>query len=427
MADKKKVRKLRCSALDALWCCTPSVLADGPDIIRISRSGKPAEVGKLCHDCGEGIAKETGYDIKQLASRYELDEEDVEGCYPLLNYGQRAWDELKQYFPQPQVEAHVTGPEIIGADGNTYQIAGTIDVCSPSGGDQAIFLDWKSGYIDDGYHQQMAGYAYLLWNFMGRPDKIQITGIVVFMRHRYYRVLKYTAGSLAQWEHDLLYNVLGSPDEYRPSTKCRFCDLFATCQARQAIVNGTIDTVLGVRNPDDDPGWYDRGKQVLSQLTEDNKDNKTVGEMVSDLIFRIRLTQRAIDDAKAMLRDAVNRVGPIRTTHVDDDDGNDAYLTLREVSSRFINDNRSAMAVLRQFLSDSQIADCSKLSVPKLLETYAKNTQKGTKKDARERMTKTLEDAGLIGERISKRLEEVELPNEGETNGNDSSQPTGKK
>ena len=403
--------KIRCSQLGSLFACPPSVLLSGPDVIRVAggQFAEAALLGSVCHEAAALCVKGEGYDLEEIAERTGLSEKLAEQVPMLMSYVTKAWEELEQYFPEPQYEASVKGP-IWEVGDQEYQLTGTIDLCSPCGDDRAIFLDWKSGYLDDGFHQQMAGYAFLLWEFMGRPDSINITGVVVFLRHRYHRVIKYTGDALRLWEHDLLHNVLTS-DSYTPSSNCRFCGLYALCAARKAIVVSTIDDIMGTSTEKPDAeGWLERAKAALTQLTEHSKLEEGVGEVVHDMLFRIRLLQQVIDNGKGLLRETIARVGPIPT-------GEGKALALNRVEKRKL-DPLKAMVVLRNHLSDTQIAGVSTVSLPKALKSHSDQFIGGKKKEAREELLARLEEAGAISVTIQHRLEETHLEEEeGEKDG----------
>jgi hypothetical protein len=415
---------VRCSSLDSLFSCPASILASGPALIRIAAENEAASLGKAVHECCATLIPKGAYDLTAAAERHGISEEAKSEAVHLLFYAAKAWTVLAKYFnPDPDqriTEAGISGP-VLDAAGEQYQIAGNIDLCSPVDQDKAIFLDWKSGYIDDGFYQQMSGYAYLLWCHMGRPARVSITGVVVFLRHQYWRVLRYNAETLSQWEHDLVHNLLSRPDSFRPGRACPHCELFATCPARQAVSIQTIRDILGgdTEHPDR-PGWWDRAKSVMSQLTVDNKAEKVVGETVSDVVFRIRMLSSLIDAARDVLRDSIKRVGPIPL-------GDGVQLALRPV---FIEKIKSEVAIplLRNYLSDGQLADCMTLSLPKILTAYAnsKPGESGWKKSgARKMLHGQLLDAGAVIVTRQERMEEVHSDPQETEDGNNSGEPTG--
>jgi hypothetical protein len=399
------VKTLRCSVLDGLFACPPSVL-DESGLVRLSTAGEAAELGKVVHALAASYIETGSFDLKGECARRGF--EAAEEAAGLLTYAAKAWDELKRFFKQPKTE-RVVNSDMIEADGTHYQLTGTCDVLSPVGDKGAIFADWKSGYLDEGYHQQMFGYAYCLWCLMGRPEEAQIVGVVVFLRHRYYRIVKYDANQLREWERDLKRNVLPRSGTYHPGGQCARCGLYAGCEARRQLVGGTLQALMLPHDlPADDPHrrFLSTAQRLLSGLTVDNKDQPEVQQALTELRFRLKLAKKVIEDAEELQRRAVERVGPIPLA-------DDTHLALRNTEQKVIDPLR-AMKCLRSHLSDQDIADCMRLSLPKLKLKKAGKYLRGEKRAATEQLEKELESAGAINVSIRQRLEAVDLSTESE-------------
>jgi hypothetical protein len=393
------VNVIRCSNLDALFDCTPSVIGDG-GLVRINTAGEQAALGKVVHALAGRYIEAGRFDVKAECNRRGF--EDEEEAAGLMNYVVRSWDELRRSFPNPQVE-RVIKSNVIETPAGSFRIEGTADVLSGVGDTGAVFADWKTGYADDGYHNQMFGYAYCIWNVMGRPENAEILGIVAFLRHRYYRVVKYTAKTLAEWEYDLIHNVLSRVNVYRPGKHCTHCPIYHTCDARKAETSGTVQALMLPNNlPANDPyrQFVERVTKLMASVTPDNKNQPDMIELTSQLRFRVKLVEKAVDDARELLRKTVERVGPMPLD-------NGYELALREIVQRVL-DPVKAITVLRKHLSDAEIFDCMKASLPSLLAKKAGKFTRGEKKAAREQLEKELEAAGAITVVRRKRLEEIE-------------------
>ena len=396
-------RIIRCSALDGLFACTPSVL-DDTGMVRINTAGALAELGKVVHSLAASYIDQGSFDLKGECSRRGFDDE--EDAASLATYAVKAWDELKRFFKEPKTE-RVVSSGIIEAQAQSYQIAGTCDVLSPVGDKGAIFADWKTGYLDEGYHHQMFGYAYCLWHLMGRPEDADIVGVVAFLRHRYYRIVRYNAAKLREWEYDLIHNVLSQTHVYRPSSQCAKCRVYAGCEARRQIVSGTLQALMLPNDlPAHDPHrqFLATAERLLTGLTVDNKGEPEVRRALSELRFRLKLAKKVIEDAEEMQRRAVEKVGPIPL-----EDGND--LALRNTEQKVL-DPLKAMKVLRNHLADQDIADCMRLSLPKLRAKKAGKYLRGEKRAAVDQLEKELDAAGAVNVSIRQRLEEVDLSTE---------------
>ena len=402
------MKNIRCSSLDSLFDCPQSVLLD---TLSVGRPTSPAaEMGNVCHAALASYISSDSLEIDSFLSASSLDAEAArDEAMMLVSYGTSEWSyggedrkPLSAYFSNPQLEASIEGPTLSCSDGNEYRITGTVDCCSPAGIDEAIFLDWKSGYIEDGYQQQMAGYAYLIWNHMGRPVDVTITGITVFLRGRYYNVVKFTDKTIVEWENNLIHNILPSK-EYSPGSSCRFCPVYAACEARSAVVRRTIDDVMGTSTEKpDEPGWMDRAKDLLASLDESNKSDPAVAELVSDMLFRVRLISQVSDNAKAILKEAITRVGPIPLS-------DDSVVGLRSVERKKL-DPMLALPVLRRCLSETQLAKAMRLSLPDITNAYASSRPRGKKGAAVEEITQHLRDAGAISITEQFRMEQMSVP-----------------
>lgn len=418
------VQSIRCSSLDKLWACTPAVLGSGIDHIRISPTNDAAALGKTVHTLAEDWVAKGDYSLEQACDAEGFNAAQRDDVAKLMGYVTRSWEELSKYFPAPEVERRVESSEIKSDDGGLYKIVGTCDILSAIGTNNAIFLDWKSGFLDDGYHQQMAGYAYSIWCALGRPPNTIITGVAVFLRHRYYRVTKWDATKLCQWEYDLTHNVLPARDRYAPGKQCTRCDMYATCPARQAVVTGMINAVMprGSRQGNTEYDQFlDEARGLLASLTEENKGSPTVGEVIEKLSHRIRMAQQQIDEAKNLIRTSVQRVGAIKMP-------GDYYLTMRDVEVNKVKPVR-AMKVLRQHMPDTDICQAMRISLPTVLNSYGRRFKQGDRTAAREQLLDALRKADAIQVDVQHRLEEIDASkaemmaketHDGDTTGNHS-------
>ncbi len=385
-----------------MWKCTPSVINDGSGV-RISLHNEAADVGKVAHELSADYVDDGEYSIGKRSNDAGLDNCHRDDLIDLMSYVVRAWDELEKYFPMPKTEC-VVESDVFEVDGKKYQIKGTSDVLSAIGTNNGIFADWKSGYVDSGYHQQIAGYAYTLWCVLGRPADCTITGIVVFLRHRYYRVVKFDATKLSQWEYDLTHNIIPRRNVYSPDKQCLHCDRYVSCEARKSMVEATIDTML-LRNRSGDSSDYvtflDDAKDLISGLTEENKNDPKVAQAIRMLSHRVAMINQVSKNAKDLIREAVSRVGDIPI------DENTA-LTMRQLKIKKVDPVRG-IKVLRRHLSDSELCESMSLSLPKLTTCYASHAKRGNKFAAKEQLTRELERASAITISTQDRLEEIDI------------------
>ncbi len=390
------VTRLRCSSLDKLFDCPMSVFGTG--MTPIGSQGGPARIGKVAHDLLADLVAGGDWDLAGAANRHALTEDEQEEVRRLVGYGEFAWGELHKYLPSPKVECALESDAMASASGMAM-LDGTADVVSPVGSDRGVFVDWKSGWKDDGYEHQGFGYATCLWHALGRPTDGTITGVFVFLRHRYYRVVKYRPQDIEAWCGDLTRNVLAraSRGEFSPGATCGVCDYFADCKARQRVAEGVIDTLLLGETHEANKQyeqWLAGVKQSLARLTDATLDD--AAEATSTLYERIKLVERGLDGAKALLREACERHGRLPL-------GDGTELAITEQERKDIN-TTPALRVLRRHLSDAQIADCTKISLPKVLDAYGKQRQAGDRAAAKQELEESLEQAGAISVRRMTRM-----------------------
>lgn len=402
---------LRCSSLDSLVECGPSVI-DDTGAIRINPDNDASDFGRLIHSMAGEFVETGKFDLNAEIARRGITDADAEEANFQMGQVVRVWHEHARFFEVPKTERSAAGNPIvmsIGSGGETFRLTGTLDVLSPKG-NGAIFMDWKTGQ-DNGYSNQMYGYADIIWDLLGNPDDAVIVGIIAYTRLRKIVTVKYTADKLRDWKNSLVANVLRRRT-YKPGGHCKFCPLWASCPARQAVVTSTFNSLMmpSLANADDPSARVlAKARDIFSCITVDNKNEPEVAEGLSQLRFRLKLAEQVIEELKEMERQAVERVGPIPLA-----DG--SALTLRPVDTKNI-DALKALKILRAHLSDAEIAGCMKLSLPKLLSAKAAKFMRGEKKTAREQLAIELDRAGAVSVSTHHRLEEMdpeakELPDE---------------
>lgn len=375
---------LRCSSLDMLFACPPSVLDQEQKRIASRDYELAANLGKAVHFlCASHI--DTGsYEMDVALARHGLDSESQDELISLMSYAERAWKELEKFFPSPQTECAMKAEIYKG-----LTLHGTADCVSfADSGKGAVFIDWKSGYLDSDYTHQLHGYAYCLWSVMGKPADISISGVVVFLRHRYYRTVTFTADSLKDWEYDLTHNVLPKIDTYRPGNQCAYCELSTSCEARQVMAQSTLKAMMfGVGDNDSKEytNWLDKASKILAILNTENKTAGAVAEIVSDMLFRIKLAEQAAERSRRILKEAVLKAGPIPL-------GDGDVLALRPIERRAIN-AESAFPVLRKMMSDKQLSASMSLSLTKIKKQICDVLPQKQRVDACKRLEEDIADS----------------------------------
>ncbi|MFP3434289.1 DUF2800 domain-containing protein, partial [Paraburkholderia sp. SIMBA_061] len=153
-----------------------------------------------------------------------------------------------------------------------------------------------------------------MWDLLGQPDEAVITGVFVFIRHRYYRVVKYRASDILDWTNDLTRNVMAraKAGEFSPGAQCNTCRYHATCKARQRVAEGMIDTLLLGQTHEANKPYEEWLESVKSHIEHMSSGTETeTAEAVSTLYERTKMLDKAVSDLKLLLRASVETHGPL--------------------------------------------------------------------------------------------------------------------
>jgi hypothetical protein len=399
---------LRCSSLDSLVACTPSVVTP-EGFTRAEQQGDDAtEKGRAVHALLASYVESGRFDIKAECVRRGLDDQE-EDISRLVYAGLKQFDHYRRHFPDGQtaVEQRVRG-DIIAVRGRRWRIEGATDVLSKPKPRRVVFLDWKTGYKEGGYVHQQTGYAYAAWCEMGRPADAEIIGILCWLRHGYAVRTVYTPASLTEWETDLCKNVLGQADTFRPGGQCNLCPVRYSCDAAKQRVAATMQALaVPAYLPADDPEVLASRKAVdiLAALTPDNKGEPEVALAVGNVLSMRKLAYRYLETLDQVIRETVERVGPIPL-------GDGHELRARKVSLRVLDADKAIPIARRVGMSDGEIAGATRLSRPKLLAIHAGKFVRGEKRAAREALEQALDAGGAVSVTEQVRLEEAETNSE---------------
>jgi hypothetical protein len=412
------MKTIRCSSLDSLFACTPSVLDE--TLTRINASGPEAELGKIVHSLGARHVMGERFDIAGECNARGW--ADVEAVGPLVGALARAWVTLEGHFPEETrtVERAVTGARVLVKRPviASYSLAGTVDVIAKKGENQVVFADWKSGYVDEGYHHQINGYAWCIWCMLGRPDEVEITGVAVFLRHGYQRVVKYDAARLKEWEHDLTHNVLPRLHDFSPGAHCPHCEIYAQCPARLAMLGGTLQAAMYptmASKNDPHKAFLANVQAALANVSPATRNDLDVVEGMTMLRDRVKLAEQWLKDANALIRGAVERAGGERGIKLAD--GTRLALVPRQTRSL---DAAKAKPVFLKHLTAAEIDGAAKLSLPKLMGLAVGKQIKAQRRVVKDKIERELEAAGAITATAHERLELLDDAEESEfDDGND--------
>jgi len=349
---------LRCSSLPRFITCASSALtAKNP----YNPTSPMATLGTAAHKALELHVNGEDVDLDVIAKQHGVKRDDLG---PLYGFGAKAWNEIKEHFPEPVTEDYVVGRfsqqglRFVGIDGHA-------DVINRDGR-TSVIADWKSGWSRTGYLDQMAGYAYCEWKQHGMPKSGKIITIIVWLRYGEIDVRHWTKEGIEQWESVLLDTFRDVGKHYGPGEACTFCPRQNECDARNEFLRGASIALV---------------ETTPKELTP---------EVLGSLYPKAVALGNALDNYWTALNAAIKSNGTISVG-----DGREAYML--EVEKQKI-DMVTAFKVLKDEFGVtkdeySKCATVSKSKVMKLIADKAADRQKGKDKA---RAIELLDEAGAL-------------------------------
>lgn len=368
--------------LDSLFACPSSVMhPDG--MLRVITQGDAPEASAAIRLLGQHVHG-APFDLPGECDKRHADRERVAA---MVAYGVKAWADLRQPFQGEMLLVNRAIPSML--DGQSLNVR--IDVLQPAG---PLFLAWFPQPMAEGYAQRMIGSAWSLWQRLNRPKELIVRGVAVFLHNQIFRVFKYGADELAEWEAEATAKVKAGG--YNVGPACARCPIFASCPARRAVAEH-VGAAYCLAN-------REQAIKYLAGATEDNRDAPELREAIDDMTMLTRLAQADIDLAKELIRGVVVRLGPIRLA-------SGLSLVNRRFEQRTL-DPVKAWRVLRSHLPDAEILEAARLSLPRLLAAKSASYGRGEKDTARATLEQDLQKAGAVNVTETFRLDEVDLEQE---------------
>lgn len=219
--------KTRCSKLDTAMACASSLAeTDNP----YTPQSDAAEEGTTHHESLSFIPKGEDPPLEEIADRSGIDVGDLGR---MVYYGRQAWKEIAASFPEAQTEVRLDS-EITG---------GTSDVVSLPG---AAIADWKSGWGQNEHPWQLTGYAYCFRAEHGMPERGYIGGVEIWLRHKTFRVHRFTDAALDAFAVRLQEHHQEIGKQYGPGRHCDFCPHVNHCTARAEYVRATCEALAPI-------------------------------------------------------------------------------------------------------------------------------------------------------------------------------------
>jgi hypothetical protein len=221
--------KVRCSSLDRVMACA-GAFAD--PAVPYNPNNPEAREGTAGHKALAAIVVGQVPDLDAIATDHDVDRDELER---LVGIGRKAWEQLRQHFPEALAEQPVAV-----AIGNAIHLTGTTDVISRTVDTLAI-LDWKLGYAPSEHTHQLLGYGRAAVSNGPMPESGHVLCVEAWVRVGEIRVRRYDADALADFERRLLAQVKQSGKQFGPGLDaCRYCPRQNECPARAEWIRGSV-------------------------------------------------------------------------------------------------------------------------------------------------------------------------------------------
>jgi hypothetical protein len=213
-----------------------------PAEVRIDTAGKPAGLGSAVHEGLRPVAEGGPIrwdELPGIAERWDL---DVENLRPLVAMGAKLWPALAPRFPDAlsevplQLELEVDGD--VGA-----VLAGHVDLLARVS-DTIEIGDWKTGFKDGDYAEQMR--AYMALAITDDPTAQEVRATVIWIRAGETEEYRMTRHQAHAWLWRIRTEIVGWDGVYRPGDHCARCPRNHECPAARALARYMVESLADV-------------------------------------------------------------------------------------------------------------------------------------------------------------------------------------
>jgi hypothetical protein len=338
------MKTIRCSSLPLLFSCGASL--SPPEHAAYQPPGDAADLGTRVHaELARHVAGE--------------DSEPAEDTRFLFWSGAKMWRELAPEFPSPMTEVSLS------YDFAEWSCTGHVDVVSVVGSEIRI-LDWKSGFKDSDYREQMCGYCAL--SLLMYPEIERATATIVWLRTGEIERYTMTRADLPRWEADVSEALERTED---PGPHCDYCQRSHECHARNAMVRRDVATVL-------DMGTEEAAASVAILPPAE----------IVQLLSKAKMVAACADRIKDAIKAHVETVGEVV--------GDGKRLALVSENRRSLDPLKTWPILTASGFEDADFAACVKISASSVDDITAKRAGRGNGKRAIAALRERLESAGAV-------------------------------
>lgn len=236
--------KIRCSSLPRVMACPASKQA--PDV-DIDESSELATIGTAVHKVMARIVTDNLDGVPD-----DVKDSDVKR---MAWNGLRLWQKFRDDAKVLYVESELTS-DIIKGHPDVVFLAN----------DRLVALDWKTGYIQKSYEEQLKGYLYLAdFNAPEGTELDGYVGVTGWLRWRdSYDVAHYDQSDLVDFKRKV--EAALQNDTYSPGDHCTYCPLFHDCDALTKQAGSLIARFTGTENLPSDPVLLGNAYEAWTQF-----------------------------------------------------------------------------------------------------------------------------------------------------------------
>jgi hypothetical protein len=334
--------------------CGASVL-NPDDLVEVERENGAAETGTIIHALAEDIVAKGGTELRHHEVRLRELDGGFERAIELLPKIERVWRVAQPSFIEPVLEAYFESDL-----GSGITITGHIDI-HEAFVDHALVLDWKTGRQRVEHYHQVMGYAFLVWDSMGRPEDYVIYPTVVYVEDGEQGIEKIkgvTPSDLEEWAAQVVAKAKDT--RYVTSEKCVHCPLANSCPAHAQKRATAVSVISGGAGSD------------LRQM-EDR----------AEVINKLKIVEDAVKQFKADLKADVKANGPI-------DLGDGTEYRIEEKPYESLNAAKALPSLGEHGLTSQEVLKATKFSLPQLRKAVYNRAVKGDKSVAVDRLNEDL-------------------------------------
>lgn len=228
------MKTYRASQLPRLFRCPGS---DAKPSIQVEDDSEPARLGTAVHDAIADYITSTGDEPRPEMEAYAAKHGLKESRELKFLYWQarKTWDYLHEAMPD------VYGVEVqmeIELDG--VKLTGRPDVVALGEDEELVVIDWKSGWMEGEYRDQLMGYYALATKMYGVHEKGK--RITVMLREQTLDVVDITPADLEAWLEKL--QAVAASDERCAGGHCMFCPLRGECDTYRQYIQNAAAAIL---------------------------------------------------------------------------------------------------------------------------------------------------------------------------------------